>query len=110
MPPLVITTAILVGLIGVSHGASQQAAPASVQQIEAMIETYGKRAIIRFILKQTSGQITLHVDNEFRTFYGIPDPVYVTPHTIRIDSNALGGVTDGDLKRLLQKSRKDTQR
>ncbi len=50
-----------------------------------MIETYGKSAIIRLIVKKTSGQITLHVSNEFRTFYGIPDPVYVTPHTLRLD-------------------------
>ena len=106
---LIIAMAILVGLFGVSDGASQQAAPVSVQQIEAIIATYDKPAIIRFIVKQTSGQITLHVDSEVRTFYGIPDPLYVTPHTIRIDLNALG-VTDGDLKQFLQKSQKNTQR
>ena len=74
-----------------------------------MIETYGKPAIIRFIVKQTSGRITLRIGDEVRTFYGIPDPLYVTPHTIRIDLNVLG-VTDGDLKQLLQKSQKNTQR
>ncbi len=60
-----------------------------MQQIEAIIATYDKPAIIRFIVKQTSRQITLYVGNAFRPFYGIPDPVYVTPHTIRID--LLGG-------------------
>ncbi len=80
-----------------------------MRQIEAMIETYGKPAIIRVIVKQASGQITLHVDGEVRTFYGIPDPLYVTPYTMRIDLNALG-VTDSGLKQLLQKSQKDTQR
>ena len=78
-----------------------------MQQIEAIIATYDKPAIIRFIVKQTSRQITLHVGNAFRPFYGIPDPVYVTPHTIRIDF-AWGW--DGDFKQLLQKSQKDTQR
>ncbi len=109
MPRLLMAMAILVGLLGLSHGASPQAAAASVQQIEAMIETYGKPAIIRLIVKKTSGQVTLHVGNEFRTFYGIPDPVYVTPHTLRIDLDALG-MTEGDVKQLLQKSQKDAQR
>ena len=109
MPRLLTAMSILVGLLSVSHGASPQAAAASVQQIEAMIETYGKPALIRLIVKKTSGQITLHVGNDFRTFYGIPDPVYVTPHTIRIDLNALG-MTHGDVKQLLQKSQKDAQR
>ena len=109
MPRLLMAMAILVGLLGVSHGASPQAAAASGQQIEAMIETYGKPALIRLIVKKTSGQITLHVGNEFRTFYGIPDPVYVTPHTISLDLNALG-MTEGEFKQLLQKSQKDVQR
>ena len=107
MPRFIMALAVLIGLAGVSHGdmrTAQHDTRASEQQLETVIKTYGKRAIIRFILTQTSGRITLRVGKELRTFYGVPDPVYVTPRTIRMDLRALG-VTVSELEQRLHQAR-----
>jgi hypothetical protein len=79
---------IFVVLYGLLYGEviiSQGDTTSDTQQIEILIDRYGKRRLIEFILKKKSGQITLDINGKLQTFYGFPNHSYVTPQTILID-------------------------
>ncbi len=118
MPSRIIMFAILVVLYGLSYGEvriSQGDTVSSTKQIEMLIERYGKRRLIEFILKKKSGQITLDINGKLQTSYGSPNPSYVTPQTILIDLDKVNIspndlAKDIDLQESMQKKDAEKQR
>lgn len=103
----------LVGLLamGILGEALAETDPGKLSRIEELIHHYGKPRIIEVIMQERAAAITLEVDGHLRTFYGRPDPVYVTPRTILIDLGKMGW-TVADLGRALaqEPAQKETKR
>ena len=111
MPSRIMMLAILVVLYGLSYGEiriSQRDTVSATKQIEMLIERYGKRRLIAFILKK-SGQITLDVNGKLQTFYGSPNPSYVTPQTILIDLDKVS-ISPNDLAKDIDLQEKDAEK
>jgi hypothetical protein len=91
MQRLIATAILLLGMLSVAHSDTATPLPlqtfshTEVQRVERFIHHHGKYPLIDFILQKRQRVITLDVGGTLRTFYGTPDPIYVTPYTILID-------------------------
>lgn len=65
-------------------------ASSDIEDIEALINLYGKETIIHFIMKKRGNHITVSDKGQFIDFNGSPDRNYVTPETIANDFEIMG--------------------